>query len=116
VRRRRAPHGPAYAAPFGEYTAPNAIWCADFKGGFALSAGAGVIHDAADGYSRYLLRCEGLTRMDDRVVRPVTESAFAEFGRRRDSHGQRAPFATVAAGGISRLAIWWIKLGIRPGG
>ena len=23
-------------------------------------------------------------------------------------------FATVAPGGLSRLAIWWIKLGIRP--
>src|SRR4029079_6608540 len=25
-----------------------------------------------------------------------------------------APFSTLAPGGLSRLAVWWIRLGIRP--
>ena len=48
-------------------------------------------------------------------MRPIFESAFCEFGRPlaiRTDNGP--PFATVAAGGLSALAIWWIKLGIRP--
>jgi transposase InsO family protein len=116
VRRRRRRQGPPpYAAPFGNYTAPNAIWCADFKGGFALGNGRRC-HPLtlSDGYSRYLLRCEGLRRTDEPSVRPIFESAFAEFGRPHTIRTDNGPpFATVAAGGLSRLAIWWIKLGIR---
>jgi hypothetical protein len=69
----------------------------------------------SDGYSRYLLRCEGLSRTDESMVRPIFDAAFAEFGRPhaiRTDNGP--PFATVAAGGLSRLAIWWLKLDIRP--
>ena len=117
VRRRRARHAPPpYAAPFASCTAPNAVWCADFKGGFLLGNGRRC-HPLtlSDGYSRYLLRCEGLSRTDESVVRPIFDAAFAEFGRPhaiRTDNGP--PFATVAAGGLSRLAIWWLKLGIRP--
>jgi putative transposase len=117
VRRRRRRYAPApYRAPFAACTAPNAVWCADFKGGFLLGNGR-CCHPLtlSDGYSRYLLRCEGLSRTDEGVVRPIFEAAFAEFGRPhaiRTDNGP--PFATVAAGGLSRLAIWWLKLGIRP--
>jgi len=117
VRRRRPRHAPPpYATPLAVCTAPNAVWCADFKGGLLLGNGRRC-HPLtlSDAYSRYLLRCEGLSRTDESVVRPIFESAFAEFGRPhviRTDNGP--PFATVAAGGLSRLAIWWLKLGIRP--
>jgi transposase InsO family protein len=117
VRRRRARHGAApYAAPFASCSAPNAVWCADFKGGFPLGNGRRCNPlTVSDSHSRYLLRCEGLSRMDESAVRPIFDGAFAEFGRPhaiRTDNGP--PFATVAAGGLSRLAIWWLKLGIRP--
>jgi transposase InsO family protein len=117
VRRRRPRYAPArYPGPFASCTAPNAVWCADFKGGFALGNGRRCNPlTLSDGYSRYLLRCEGLSHTDESVVRPIFESAFAEFGRPlaiRTDNGP--PFATVAAGGLSRLAIWWLKLGICP--
>ena len=47
------------------------------------------------------------------MVRPVFEAAFREYGLPlaiRTDNG--APFASVAAGGLSRLAVWWVKLGI----
>jgi transposase InsO family protein len=116
-RRRRARAAAApYAAPFLGCDAPNAVWCADFKGSFKLGVGRRC-HPLtiSDAYSRYLLRCEGLSRTDESQVRPIFESAFGEFGRPlaiRTDNGP--PFATVAAGGLSRLAIWWLKLGIRP--
>jgi transposase InsO family protein len=48
-------------------------------------------------------------------VQAVFESAFREFGLPdaiRTDNGP--PFSTLAAGGLSRLAVWWIRLGIRP--
>lgn len=117
VRRRPTRRkAPPYTEPFTGCDAPNAVWCADFKGSFALGNGRRCNPlTISDAYSRYLLRCEGLSRMDETQVRPIFESAFCEYGRPhaiRTDNG--APFATVAAGGLSRLAIWWIKLGIRP--
>jgi putative transposase len=116
VRPRRArPRAVPYAAPFVGCDAPNTVWCADFKGSFVLRNGrrcnALTISDA---YSRYLLRCEAMSHIDDPRVRPVFESAFPEYGLPtaiRTDNGP--PFSTVAPGGLSRLAIWWIKLGIR---
>ena len=116
VRPRRARRTAApYTAPFLGCDRPNAVWCADFKGSFKLGTGRRC-HPLtiSDAYSRYLLRCEGLSRTDESQVRPIFEAAFCEFGRPlaiRTDNGP--PFATVAAGGLSRLAIWWIKLGIR---
>jgi hypothetical protein len=45
----------------------------------------------------------------------VFESAFREYGLPeaiRTDNG--APFSTLAPAGLSRLAVWWIRLGIRP--
>jgi len=113
--RRTRPRATPYAAPFLGCDAPNVVWCADFKGSFVMGNGrrcnALTISDA---YSRYLLRCEAMSHIDDPRVRPVFESAFAEFGLPaaiRTDNGP--PFSTVAPAGLSRLAIWWIKLGIR---
>lgn len=117
TRRRRKRHkAPPYAAPFRGCDEPNAVWCADFKGSFALGNGRRCNPlTISDGYSRLLLRCEGLTWTDAAHVQPIFESAFYEFGRPwaiRTDNGP--PFATIAAGGLSRLAIWLIKLEIRP--
>ena len=115
--RRRRPRAVAlpYAAPFVGCERPNAVWCADFKGAFRLGNGRHCTPlTISDAYSRYLLRCESLGRTDEPIVRAIFESAFAEFGLPtaiRTDNGP--PFASVAPGGLSRLAIWWIKLGIR---
>lgn len=113
-RRRRI-----YSAPNGnglrEYSAPNSIWCADFKGHFPVGGKRCNPLTISDGFSRYLIRCEGLRRPLSDYVKPVFESAFREYGLPdaiRTDNG--APFSTLAPGGLSRLAIWWIKLGIRP--
>jgi hypothetical protein len=48
-------------------------------------------------------------------VQPLFEATFREYGlpvRLRTDNG--TPFATVGAGGLSALSIWWIKLGILP--
>jgi len=95
---------------------PNDLWCIDFKGHFALGDRSRchplTLTDAA---SRYVIRCEGLVRPHEKLVRPHLELAFREFGlptRIRSDNG--APFASTGAGGLTRLSVWWIKLGIVP--
>jgi transposase InsO family protein len=113
--RRRRRYSAPYAERLREYAAPNAIWCADFKGHFAVEDARCHPLTIMDGFSRYLLRCQALTRPVFAQTRLVFESAFREFGLPetiRTDNG--APFSTLAAGGLSRLAVWWIRLGIRP--
>ncbi len=47
-------------------------------------------------------------------MQQVFDSAFQEFGLPgaiRSDNGP--PFATVGAGGLSKLSVWWLRLGIR---
>jgi transposase InsO family protein len=68
-----------------------------------------------DGFSRYLLRCEALRRPLSTPVQKVFESTFREFGLPQTIRTDNGPpFSTLAPGGLSRLAVWWIRLGIRP--
>lgn len=114
-RRRRRVYSSPQDCDLREYTAPNSIWCADFKGHFPVGGKRCNPLTISDGFSRYLIRCEALRRPLSSYVQPVFESAFREYGLPdaiRTDNG--APFSTLAPGGLSRLAIWWIKLGIRP--
>jgi transposase InsO family protein len=110
--RRRTP---PYTDPFGDADAANRIWCADFKGDFKtgdlLRCYPLTITDA---FSRMLLRCKALRSTKTVRAQPVFESVFREYGlpeRIRTDNG--TPFASRGAGGLSRLSIWWVKLGIR---
>ena len=68
-----------------------------------------------DAFSRYLLRCQTVDRPDHAHVRPVFEEAFCEFGLPQAIRSDNGPpFASTAAGGLSALSLWWIKLGIAP--
>lgn len=115
-RRRRRYCAPAYQGPFASCSGPNDTWCADFKGRLILgNKHACHPFTMSDAYSRYLLRCEGLSVTHFSNVQPIFESAFREYGLPlaiRTDNGP--PFATVTAGGLSRLAIWFVKLGVTP--
>ena len=83
--------------------------------------GKGAIHGAkdlrhGDVYLRLgLIACQGLHRPLFKPTRKIFESVFREYGLPdaiRTDNG--APFSTLALGGLSRLAVWWIRLGIRP--
>ena len=69
----------------------------------------------SDNYSRYLLKCSGLAGPLYKESKAVFESAFRDYGLPdaiRTDNG--TPFASTGMGGISRLMIWWIQLGIMP--
>jgi transposase InsO family protein len=114
-RRRRARVPPPLGAATGAL-APNDVWATDFKGWFRTGDGQRCEpFTLSDGASRFLLRCQPVARGDAAHVRPLLEAAFREYGLPRVLRSDNGPpFASVAAGGLSRLAVWWIKLGITP--
>lgn len=116
VRRVRRQRTPPYTQPFGSCQEANSIWCADFKGWFR-TADRSTCHPLTitDAYSRYLLKCQGMERAYAVPTRTVFESAFREYGLPQAIRTDNGPpFASNAVGGLSRLAIWWLKLGIVP--
>jgi transposase InsO family protein len=116
VPRRRVRRVPPALHPLAACGAPNDVWTTDFKGWFRTGDGQRCDPlTVADGYSRFLLRCQAVMPPDGQAVQPLFEAAFREYGlplALRSDNGP--PFASRAAGGLSRLAVWWIKLGIRP--
>jgi transposase InsO family protein len=113
--RRRIRRSSPYGDRLRQYDAPNAVWCADFKGHFGIGGDRCYPLTISDGFSRYLLRCQALRRPLFRCVRPVFESAFREYGLPRAIRTDNGPpFSTLAPGGLSQLAVWWVRLGIRP--
>ncbi len=111
-RRRTEP----YTQPLAHANESNRVWCADFKGWFRSGDGTRIDPlTISDAYSRYLLRSQAVEKADTERVRAVFEAAFREHGLPeaiRTDNG--VPFASSALGGLSRLAVWWIKLGIVP--
>src|SRR6267154_640949 len=116
IARKKRRRTPPYSEPFASADAPNRVWCADFKGWFQTQDGQRVDPlTITDAHSRYLLRCQRVAKTDGEHVQAVFEAAFREYGlpqAMRTDNG--APFASRAIAGLSRLAVWWIKLGIVP--
>jgi putative transposase len=116
VARKKRHRTEPYTQPLAHAVESNRVWCADFKGWF--KAGDGTRVDPltiSDAWSRYLLRCQAVEKTDTERVRSIFEAAFREYGLPhaiRTDNG--APFASPALRGLSRLAVWWIKLGIAP--
>ncbi len=112
--RRRRRRTPPYGQPFAAVTAANDVWCVDFKGWFRTADGQRCDPlTISDAFSRYLLCCQAVARPDYAHVRQAFETTFRAFGLPgaiRSDNGP--PFASSAAGGLSALALWWIKLGI----
>jgi putative transposase len=113
-RRARRVHAPV--APLPGMTRPNEVWTTDFKGEFRTGDGQYCYPlTIRDGFSRYVLRCDALATRQTAPVRRRFERAFAEYGlpdRIRSDNG--GPFAASGLTRLSRLAVWWIRLGILP--
>jgi hypothetical protein len=68
-----------------------------------------------DSYSRFLLACRALRATDSRSTIAVFRELFQEYGLPRVLRTDNGvPFATRAIAGLSPLAVWCIRLGIRP--
>jgi putative transposase len=112
-RRRRRSALPQ-TRPFAAIGAPNDLWCVDFKGWFRTDDGQRCDPlTVTDADSRYLLEC--------RIVAPAYEGVFPVMERLFKEHGlplairsdNGPPFGSSGAGGLTRLAVHWLKLGLR---
>jgi putative transposase len=116
VARKKRLHTAPYTEPLAHAQECNRVWCADFKGWFRTGDGERIDPlTISDAYSRYLLRCQSVEKTDTARVQAIFEAAFREYGMPeaiRTDNGP--PFASHAVSGLSRLAVWWIKLGIVP--
>lgn len=113
--RRRWRRTPIYEGELTQGYTPNEVWCADFKGQFRMGNRIYCYPlTISDHFSRYLIGCEGLERPNGSGARQVFESAFKQHGLPkiiRTDNG--APFASRGIAGLSRLSVWFIRLGIR---
>jgi transposase InsO family protein len=112
-RRARVPHGGHVLRPI---TGPHDTWTTDFKGEFRTGDRRYCYPlTLRDGFSRYVLRCDALLSRSYALTRRGFERSFAEFGlpvRIRSDNG--GPFAGPGLGRLSRLNVWWMRLGIIP--
>jgi putative transposase len=115
ARRRPKPRAVPSQQPLAHCQQANQVWCADFKGWFRTGNGQKCTPlTISDAHSRYLLCCQGLGEATGHVsVKPLFIQTFREYGlpsALRTDNG--TPFAGVGLGGLSSLAVWWVRLGI----
>lgn len=110
-RRRNKAQGTGLSAGAN----PNDLWCADFKGEFALGNKRYCYPlTVTDHASRYLLMCEALESVREETAFQAFEQLFRERGLPtaiRSDNG--VPFASPnALFNLSKLSVWWLRLGI----
>ena len=117
-RRRSLRERSAWAAGLlTPAAAPNDVWGADFKGEFRLGDGTWCYPlTLSDLHSRYVLRVTAFPSTAGDPAAAAIRACFAEFGLPRVIRTDNGvPFGSPnALGGLSPLAVWWIRLGIRP--
>ena len=113
--RRRRRRTPLHATGLTQASAPNEVWCADFKGQFRLGNGRYCYPlTITDRYSRCILAIEALESTEHDGARATFESAFQQHGLPRIIRTDNgAPFASRGLLGLSRLSVWWRLQGVR---
>ena len=114
--RKRCRHVPPYTQPFCNCEAPNDVWSIDYKGQFYMK-NAHICYPLTitDNFSRFILGCKALAGPRYLPSRRYLELIFREYGLPnaiRSDNGN--PFAGRCIGGLSRLSVWFIQLGIIP--
>jgi putative transposase len=120
-RKRGAPR-PGGGGRCLEPTRPNELWAVDFKGQFKTGDGKYCYPlTISDGYSRFLLACEGLPSIEAKSSWAVFERVLRKYGLPETIHSDNGePFASRSLGGLSQLTVKLMNLGIliersRPG-
>jgi transposase InsO family protein len=111
VRRIRETH------PIFEAKGPNEIWSVDFKGEFRMGDGRYCYPlTVMDAYSRYVLAVVGMHRPTYEGTKAVFEALFKKYGLPKQIHSDNGePFASaVSLSRLTRLAVWFMDLGIQP--
>lgn len=115
-KRKKRSNVPSYSEPFSKCNLSNDVWSADYKGQFRTKDRRLCYPlTISDNHARYLLECKALEGPRYRETKLVFETVFKQYGLPsaiRIDNG--TPFAGRNVTGLSRLSMWWIKLGIIP--
>lgn len=111
-RQRRGPElrvGPRRVA-----FRPNDVWTMDFKGWFCSRDGARINPlTVRDLKSRFILDIRLVRDQTYEAIQPVLKRLFRRQGLPRAIRVDNGPpFGGASARGLSRLAVWWRRLGI----
>lgn len=113
-RERRSP--PAHPLRTrSEPAEPNDLMTVDYKGHFLLGNHRYCYPlTVVDHVSRYLLACDAYPSNEGPHTRRAFERIFCEYGLPRAILSDNgSPFGSPGLARLSRLSLWWIRLGIR---
>lgn len=105
----------AKGTPLSQGQHPNDLWCVDFKGEFMLGDRRYCYPlTVTDHASRFLLTCEALESVREETALTAFEALFKHRGLPKAIRSDNGvPFASPhALFQLSRLSIWWLRLGI----
>jgi len=117
VKRRKRRN--KYRAVATYLTSPekgNDLWCVDFKGEFKLTSRQYCYPLTISDYAtRFLIHCEALRSTQEATAFRTFEEVFKEYGLPQAIRSDNGiPFACGnAAWGLTRLSVWWMRLGIK---
>jgi putative transposase len=111
-RFRRRHSGP----PIVDAAQPNDVWSIDYKGWFRVGDGTRcdplTVNDV---FSRASLECKAMVGPKLENVRARLERLFWELGLPDSMLSDNGPpFGSRGLGGLSRLGVWLLRLGIQP--
>jgi transposase InsO family protein len=114
-RRRSRKNGPiVHWADRPVAEGPNEVWSLDFKGDFCSADGQRLYPlTMEDLYSRFLLETRALSAISFAGVQACCRRVFSRYGLPKAivvDNGK--PFAGDGLLGLSRLSVWWLRLGI----
>jgi len=116
IKKRKRRRKKVQLFPLSHVLDPNDVWCVDYKGHFTVGNGKRCDPlTISDAYSRFLLDCKAVPKTDTKSAQEVFTAVFKEYGLPnaiRSDNG--SPFASSQSlAGLSRLSVWWLKLGIQ---
>jgi transposase InsO family protein len=115
VKKRRDRRFKARGTSLSDPQVPNGLWCTDYKGEFMLGNKKYCYPLTISDYcTRYLLACEALESTKEADALIQFERVFKEYGLPQAIRSDNGiPFASPnALFGLSRLSVWWLRLGI----
>lgn len=114
-KRGRKPPGVFRGSPV-ETEEPNQVMTADFKGEFRTQDGPYCYPlTMQDHWARYSFCCQAMRSTSAQPARDQFERVFQQYGLPQAILTDNGiPFAGSGLRRLSRLSVWWIRLGIQP--
>lgn len=116
LKRRRQRRGPRLKlVPRRAAHRPNDVWTIDFKGWFCVQDGSRINPlTVRDLKSRFILDIRLVPNQTYEAIRPALQRVFRRYGLPRAIRVDNGPpFGGPSPRGLSRLAVWWRRLGIK---